>query len=274
MRVLVVEDEQPLADAIARGLRRHGMAVDVAYDGLRGHQEATTTRYDVVVLDRDLPGMHGDQLCADLVRRAQLTRVIMLTASNAIADRVRGLNLGADDYLAKPFAWDELVARVQALGRRATPPAPPVLRMSDVELDPATRRASRGGHPLDLTPKEFGVLEELLKAGGALVSTEDLLDRVWDAHVDPFTSTVRVTMRNLRRKLGEPALIENVPKAGYRVIEPTGDRDELARRRAVPPRQRTAPTMSLRERNKEVWRNGGAVGHPPRGADGSGGVRR
>jgi DNA-binding response OmpR family regulator len=223
MRVLVIEDERQLADAIARGLRRHGMAVDIAYNGRTGHHEATTIRYDVVVLDRDLPDMHGDQICAELTRLGTLTRVIMLTASSTLADRVQGLNLGADDYLAKPFAFDELVARVQALGRRATPAVPPVLRMADVELDSASRAANRSGRRLDLTFKEFGLLEELLKAGGALVSTEELLDRVWDSHADPFTSTVRVTMRTLRRKLGEPQLIENVPKAGYRITTPVDD---------------------------------------------------
>ncbi|MGH8876560.1 MAG: response regulator transcription factor [Stackebrandtia sp.] len=218
MRVLVIEDEVPLAEAIARGLRRHGMAVDVAHDGLRGHHEATTMRYDVVVLDRDLPGLHGDKVCADIARRGLLTRILMLTAHGTLGDKVEGLNLGADDYLSKPFAFDELVARVQALGRRATPAAPPVLRAADVELDSASRTATRGDRKLDLTHKEFGLLEELLKAHGSLVSTEELLDRVWDAHADPFTSTVRVTMRTLRRKLGEPPLIDNVPKAGYRIV--------------------------------------------------------
>jgi DNA-binding response OmpR family regulator len=217
MRVLVIEDERQLADAIARGLRRHGFAVDVCNDGVSGHREATSTRYDVIVLDRDLPGMHGDQICADLSRRGLLTRVIMLTASSTIADRVRGLSIGADDYLAKPFAFDELVARVKALGRRATPAAPPVLRMADVELDSTTHTATRAGRRLDLTHKEFGILHELLKADGALVSTEELLDRVWDSNADPFTTTVRVTIRTLRRKLGEPPLVRNVPKAGYRI---------------------------------------------------------
>lgn len=218
MRVLVIEDEVPLAETIARGLRRHGMAVDVVHDGLTGHQEATSTRYDVVVLDRDLPGLHGDRVCADIARRGLLTRILMLTASGTLADKVAGLNIGADDYLSKPFAFDELVARVQALGRRATPATPPVLRAADVELDPAAHTARRAGRDLELTHKEFGLLAELLKAGGALVSTEELLDRVWDAHADPFTSTVRVTMRTLRRKLGEPPLIDNVPKAGYRIV--------------------------------------------------------
>lgn len=220
MRVLVVEDERNLAEAIARGLRRHGMAVDVAYDGNAGHEMAFVTRYDVVVLDRDLPGMHGDQLCAELVGSGALTRVLMLTASGSVADRVEGLRLGADDYLPKPFAFDELVARVQALGRRATPVTPPVLRVSDLELDPAKRTVIRGGRLIELTNKEFGVLEELMRAKGAVVSTEELLDRVWDANTDPFTTIVRVTMRTLRMKIGQPVVIETLVGAGYRIIEP------------------------------------------------------
>ncbi|MFI5842342.1 response regulator transcription factor [Catenuloplanes sp. NPDC051500] len=218
MRVLVVEDERNLADAIVRGLRRKGMAVDVAYDGSAGHEMAFVTRYDVVVLDRDLPGIHGDQICADLARSGALTRVLMLTASVTVADRVEGLQLGADDYLPKPFAFDELVARVQALGRRATPPAPPVLSVADLVLDQARRVVTRAGTLLELTNKEFGVLEELLKARGAVVSAEELLERVWDANTDPFTTTVRVTMNTLRRKLGDPPLIETVVGAGYRVL--------------------------------------------------------
>ncbi len=223
MRVLVVEDERSLADAIGRGLRRLGMAVDVAYDGTAGHELAHITRYDVIVLDRDLPGMHGDEICAALVAAGTLTRVLMLTASGTVAERVEGLRLGADDYLPKPFAFEELVARVQALGRRATPAAPPVLTAGDVVLDQATRAATRGGRPLDLTRKEFGLLEELLKARGAVVSSEELLERVWDANADPFTTTVRVTMMTLRRKLGDPPVIETVVGAGYRVpVEPGG----------------------------------------------------
>ncbi|WP_213450911.1 response regulator transcription factor [Rhizomonospora bruguierae] len=219
MRVLVIEDERNLADAIGRGLRRQGMAVDVAYDGDSGHEMAFVTRYDVVVLDRDLPGVHGDQICADLAASGALTRVLMLTASGSVADRVEGLQLGADDYLPKPFAFDELVARVQALGRRATPAAPPVLTAGDLVLDPARRVATRGGAPLDLTNKEFGVLAELLKANGAVVSSEELLERVWDANTDPFTTIVRVTMMTLRRKIGDPPLIETVVGAGYRMIK-------------------------------------------------------
>ena len=217
VRVLVVEDERNLADAIARGLRREGMAVDVAYHGADGHEKALVTRYDVVVLDRDLPGVHGDQICADLVASGALTRVLMLTASGSVADRVEGLELGADDYLPKPFAFDELVARVRALGRRATPAVPPVLTAGDVALDPARRSVTRGGRPLDLTRKEFGLLEELMKAHGAVVSSEELLERVWDANADPFTTTVRVTMMTLRKKLGDPPLIETVVGAGYRM---------------------------------------------------------
>ncbi|KKK07386.1 response regulator transcription factor [Micromonospora sp. HK10] len=219
MRVLVVEDERNLADAIARGLRKRGMAVDVAYDGDAGHEAAFVTRYDVVILDRDLPGVPGDQICADLAASGALTRVLMLTASGTVADRVEGLRLGADDYLPKPFAFDELVARVQALGRRATPAAPPVFEVADLVLDPARRVVTRGGAPVDLTNKEFGVLAELLKARGAVVSSEELLERVWDANTDPFTTIVRVTVMTLRKKLGDPPLIETVVGAGYRMTE-------------------------------------------------------
>ncbi|MBG0560006.1 response regulator transcription factor [Actinoplanes aureus] len=220
MRVLVVEDERNLADAIARGLRRKGMAVDVAYDGLEGHEMAYVTRYDVVVLDRDLPGMHGDDICAALVESEALTRVLMLTASSTVADRVEGLELGADDYLAKPFAFEELVARVQALGRRATPAAPPVLAAGNLVLDQTRRVVTRGGAPLELTNKEFCVLLELLKARGGVVSSEELLERVWDANTDPFTTTVRVTINTLRKKIGDPPLVETVVGAGYRIPEP------------------------------------------------------
>jgi DNA-binding response OmpR family regulator len=220
VRVLVVEDERNLADAIARGLRRAGLAVDVAYDGRAGHEMAFVTRYDVIVLDRDLPGVPGDEICADLVASGALTRVLMLTASASVADRVEGLGLGADDYLAKPFAFDELVARVRALGRRATPAAPPVLAIADLVLDQARRSVTRDGRPLELTRKEFGILEELIKARGAVVSSEELLERVWDANADPFTTTVRVTVMTLRKKLGDPPLIETVVGAGYRVTVP------------------------------------------------------
>jgi DNA-binding response OmpR family regulator len=193
------------------------MAVDVSYDGSVGHEMALVTRYDVVVLDRDLPGVHGDTICADLVSSGALTRVLMLTASGTVADRVEGLGLGADDYLPKPFAFEELVARVRALGRRATPLAPPVLSVGDVELDPSRRAVSRAGRAVDLTRKEFGVLEVLMGARGGVVSSEELLERVWDANADPFTTTVRVTMMTLRKKLGDPTFIETVVGSGYRV---------------------------------------------------------
>ena len=224
MRILIVEDEEPLADAIARGLRREGMAVDVALDGDEGHEKSSVTRYDVVVLDRDLPGMSGDELCREIVASGALTRVIMLTASGSVADRVEGLSLGADDYLAKPFAFDELVARVRALARRSTPVTPPVLRAGDVELDPARRTVTRAGTQVELTRKEFGVLEVLLAASGSVVSSEELLERVWDEHADPFTTTVRVTVMTLRKKLGEPGIIDTVVGSGYRV--PTASRVE------------------------------------------------
>ena len=220
MRILVVEDEAQLADAVVRGLRREGFAVDVAYDGDDGFSKATTTRYDVLVLDRDLPGKTGDEICRYLTDEGVLTRVLMLTASGSIEDKVEGLALGADDYLAKPFAFAELVARVRALGRRATPAAPPVLQAGDLVLDPSKRTVTRAGRNIDLTRKEFGVLETLLSAAGVVVSSEELLDRVWDEHADPFTTTVRVTMMTLRRKLGEPAVIETVVGSGYR-IDPT-----------------------------------------------------
>jgi DNA-binding response OmpR family regulator len=217
VRVLVVEDEEALAEAIARGLRREGMAVDVALDGDAGHEKSSITRYDVIVLDRDLPGMSGDELCQEIVSSGALTRVLMLTASGTVEDRVEGLSLGADDYLAKPFAFPELVARVRALARRATPATPPVLTVADLELDPAKRTVSRAGRPVELTRKEFGVLEVLLAAGGSVVSSEELLERVWDENADPFTTTVRVTVMTLRKKLGDPGLIDTVVGSGYRV---------------------------------------------------------
>jgi len=217
MRVLVVEDAQRLADAIARGLRAEGMAVDVAYDGVEGHQKAMTTRYDVVVLDRDLPEMHGDDVLTEIVSASDTTRVLMLTASAGVEDRVDGLSLGADDYLTKPFAFPELVARIRALGRRSSPAVKPVLRVGDLELDPAKRTVTRSGRALELTRKEFGVLEVLLAAGGSVVSSEELLERVWDENADPFTTTVRVTMMTLRRKLGDPGIIDTVVGSGYRV---------------------------------------------------------
>ena len=217
MRVLVVEDARRLADAIARGLRAEGMAVDVAYDGVEGHQKSMLTRYDVVVLDRDLPEMHGDDVLSEIVAASDTTRVLMLTASAGVEDRVDGLSLGADDYLTKPFAFPELVARIRALGRRSSPAVPPVLRAGDLELDPGKRTVLRSGRALELTRKEFGVLEVLLAAGGSVVPSEELLERVWDENADPFTTTVRVTMMTLRRKLGEPGIIETVVGSGYRV---------------------------------------------------------
>ncbi|WP_031468298.1 response regulator transcription factor [Sciscionella sediminilitoris] len=220
MRILVVEDEEALAEAIARGLRREGMAVDVATDGTTGSEKASVTRYDVVLLDRDLPGVSGDDICRDIVNSGALTRVLMLTASGSVTDRVDGLSLGADDYLAKPFAFPELVARVRALGRRATPATPPLLAAGDLRLDPAKRAVTRKGEPIELTRKEFGVLEVLLCAGGSVVSSEELLERVWDENADPFTTTVRVTVMTLRKKLGEPGMIDTVVGSGYRVAEP------------------------------------------------------
>ena len=217
MRILVVEDEVQLAEAVARGLRREGMAVDIAIDGDDGYRKAVLTRYDVVVLDRDLPGMSGDEICRRLSDEGVLTRVLMLTASGTVEDKVAGLALGADDYLAKPFAFAELVARVRALGRRTTPAAPPVLTAGDLELDSARRVVTRGGEVIELTRKEFGVLETLLTAQGAVVSSEELLDRVWDENADPFTTTVRVTMMTLRRKLGEAPIIATVVGSGYRI---------------------------------------------------------
>lgn len=212
-----MEDEEPLAEAVARGLRREGMAVDVALTGDEGHEKATITRYDVIVLDRDLPGMSGDKLCEEIVASGELTRVLMLTASGSVSDRVDGLSLGADDYLSKPFAFAELVARIRALARRATPATPPLLAAADVRLDPAKRTVVRDSGPIELTRKEFGVLEVLMSAGGSVVSSEELLERVWDENADPFTTTVRVTVMTLRKKLGEPGIIETVVGSGYRV---------------------------------------------------------
>jgi DNA-binding response OmpR family regulator len=218
--VLVVEDEVPLADAVARGLRREGMAVDVAHDGDTGLEKAMMTRYDVLVLDRDLPVRSGDDVCRQLAAQGSLTRVLMLTAAGGLEDRVAGLELGADDYLSKPFAFSELVARVRALGRRATPAAPPVLHgPGGLALDPARRTATRHGADLGLTRKELGVLEVLMRAGGAVVSGEELLERVWDEHADPLTTTVRVTVMTLRKKLGDPAVVHTVVGSGYRLDE-------------------------------------------------------
>ena len=217
MRVLVVEDDVELADAIGVGLRREQMAVDVCYDGAAGLDRALFTGYDVIVLDRDLPGRHGDEVCAELMAAGCHSRVLMLTAAATIEDRVDGLDLGADDYVPKPFAFTELVARIRALRRRAQPALPPVLTCGDISLDPARLRAWRAGEPLDLGPKEFGVLELLLSAQGRVVSAEELLERVWDEMADPFSSAVKVTMSRLRRKLGDPPVIETVAQAGYRI---------------------------------------------------------
>jgi DNA-binding response OmpR family regulator len=217
MRILVAEDEPRVAAAIARGLRRHGAAVDVAGDGAAALFHARVHPYDVVVLDRDLPEVHGDDVCRALNAERPDTKILMLTAARTTDDVVTGLALGADDYLGKPFRFAELIARVHALARRAGPARAPVLRRGDVELDPARRAATRAGRDLELSLKEFGVLEALLVADGAVVSPEALLERVWDANVDPFTNTVRMTIMKLRRKLGDPPVVHTVPGAGYRI---------------------------------------------------------
>jgi DNA-binding response OmpR family regulator len=217
MRVLVAEDEEFLADAIARGLRREGMAVDVALTGDDALDKARFTPYDVIVLDRDLPGMHGDDVCKALLAEGRGMRILMLTAASAVDDRVDGLTLGADDYLGKPFAFTELVARLRSIARRPAATVPTQLQRGDVVLDVARHEAARGGQVLALTPKELGVLRVLLEGDGIVISAEQLLERVWDEHVDPFTNTVRVTIANLRRKLGPPQVIETVVGAGYRI---------------------------------------------------------
>ena len=217
MRVLVVEDHGELAEAVASGLRREGMAVDIAGDGGSGLANARVYEYDVIVLDRDLPVLHGDEVCKQLNIDGIRARVLMLTASGGVEDRVQGLGIGADDYLPKPFAFSELVARVRALARRAQPALPPVLESGDVQLDSARRRASRAGECLDLSAKEFAVLELLMGAQGAVISSEELLARAWDEAADPFSNVVKVTVSRLRRKLGEPQLIETVPGGGYRI---------------------------------------------------------
>jgi DNA-binding response OmpR family regulator len=217
MRVLVVEDQRRLAVAVAEGLRREGMAVDVSYDGADALTHVSVNNYDVVVLDRDLPAVHGDQVCRALVDQHAEARVLMLTAASTIADRVEGLELGADDYLPKPFEFAELVARVRALGRRPGAAVPPKLQRGELMLDPARRVAFRGGRRLLLSPKEFALLEFLLAADGRVISAEELLARVWDEAADPFTSTVKTTIGRLRAKLGEPPVIETVREAGYRI---------------------------------------------------------
>lgn len=217
MRVLVVEDHDELAQTVAAGLRRAGLAVDVSSDGADALMRTALTDYDVVVLDRDLPGVHGDRVCAELADRGGRSRVLMLTAAAGVEERVRGLALGADDYLPKPFAFAELVARVRALARRAQPAVPPVLRRGDLRLDSARREAWRGGRPLELSSREFALLELLMAADGIVLSPEELLARAWDESADPFSNVVKVTMSRLRRKLGDPTLIETVPGAGYRL---------------------------------------------------------
>lgn len=217
MRVLVAEDHRRLATALAEGLRREGIAVDLAFDGGAALARAAVNRYDVVVLDRDLPKVHGDQVCRTLRSDRSDAKVLMLTASSTIADRVEGLGLGADDYLSKPFDFEELVARIRALARRSSSPLPPTLTHGDLVVDPARRTAFRGDRQLSLSPKEFAVLEHLLAAEGRLISAEELLERVWDEATNPFTTTVKTTIGRLRSKLGEPPLIETVREGGYRI---------------------------------------------------------
>jgi len=217
MKVLLVEDQVELAETLATGLRRQGMTVDLAFDGQEALDRAEMARYDVLVLDRNLPGVHGDDVCRTLVAEGCGSRILMLTAASTVGDRVEGLGLGADDYLPKPFAFAELVARILALGRRPGPAAPPVLVHGDLRLDTARHVVTRSGERLTLTPKEFAVLQLLLQAQGAVVSAEELLERVWDEAADPFTATVKVTVSRLRAKLGNPPLIETVPQAGYRI---------------------------------------------------------
>lgn len=217
MRVLVAEDERVMADTIAEGLRRRAMAVDVCYDGDAALERVTTNRYDVVILDRDLPLLHGDEVCRRIVALGGEARVLMLTAAAGIRDRVDGLDLGADDYLTKPFAFAELVARVGSLGRRAVPMLPPVLECAGLRLDRPHFRAWRDGELLALSPKEFAVLEALMRAEGRVVSAEELLEKAWDENANPFTNAVRVAVLALRKKLGDPPLIQTVPGAGYRL---------------------------------------------------------
>ena len=218
MRVLLAEDDVALAAVIARGLRRSALAVDVAHDGEAALDKARLVAYDVVVLDRELPGVHGDLVCRELHTDGSGPRILMLTASGSVEDRVEGLSLGADDYLPKPFAMAELIARVRALARRTRPARPAILKWRDIWLDPATHTAGRGDEPVHLTNREFAVLEELIASDGALVSAEELMERVWDDKLDPFSNIVRVTILTLRRKLGDPAVIETAPGAGYRLV--------------------------------------------------------
>ncbi|MFD0688229.1 response regulator transcription factor [Actinomadura fibrosa] len=217
MRVLVVEDERLLADAIAEWLRDEAHAVDLAHDGEAALERAAVNDYDVVVLDRDLPLVHGDDVCREIVRGGSAARVLMLTAAAEVTDRVAGLGLGADDYLTKPFAFPELAARVLALGRRSRPAAPPTLRRAGITLDPARREVFRDGRYVPLARKEFAVLAELLRADGTVVSAETLLEKAWDEHADPFTGAVRLTILKLRRKLADPPIVETVKGVGYRI---------------------------------------------------------
>ena len=217
MRVLVVEDFEVLAAAIGTGLRREGMAVDVVLDGNDALEHLDLTRYDVVVLDRDLPGVHGDEVCRRLAAERSETRVLMLTAASTVRERVDGLGLGADDYLSKPFDFAELTARVRALGRRSSAPLPPTLESGDVTLAPSRRVAFRAGRRLELSPKEFAVLECLLASAGRVVSSEELLERVWDEQADPFTTAVKTTVLRLRAKLGDPPIIQTVREGGYQI---------------------------------------------------------
>jgi DNA-binding response OmpR family regulator len=217
MRVLVVEDQAKLATVIAAGLRRAGMAVDVVFDGADALEHTASTEYDVVVLDRDLPEVHGDEVCRTLVAGGSATRVLMLTGARTVGDRIEGLGLGADDYLPKPFDFGELVARIRTLARRPGATLPPTLSHKDLRLDAARRKATRAGSELALNPKEFAVLEVLLAAGGAVVSSEQLLERVWDEEADPFSQAVKTTMSRLRAKLGDPPVIETVTRSGYRI---------------------------------------------------------
>ena len=220
MRILVAEDDEVLAGALAAGLRREGMAIDVALDGDAALEHLAVNRYDVVVLDRDLPGVRGDDICRALATERSPSRVLMLTAARSVKDRVEGLGLGADDYLPKPFDFAELVARIRALGRRTAAPLPASLEHGDLGVDPARRVAVRAGRRLPLTPKELAVLECLLAADGRPVSAEELLERVWDESADPFTSTVKTTIRRLRAKLGDPPVIETIRESGYRIGGP------------------------------------------------------